>query len=126
MLVANTASKCGYTPQYEGLERLNEKYADRGLVVLGFPCDQFDNQEPGDEQEIKAFVVTVGSADFDALRRWTAERLTPFKVPRYWQRLDALPRTPTQRVAKHKLPADHTDEEYDAEYVPVSERGATP
>jgi len=78
------------------------------------------------EEEIKAFVVTVGSADFDALRRWTAERLTPFKVPRYWQRLDALPRTPTQRVAKHKLPADHTDEEYDAEYVPVSERGATP
>ena len=64
MLVANTASKCGYTPQYEGLERLNEKYADRGLVVLGFPCDQFGNQEPGDEQEIKAFCSLTYNVSF--------------------------------------------------------------
>jgi glutathione peroxidase len=52
ILVVNTASKCGFTPQYEGLEKLYEKYKDKGLVVLGFPCNQFGNQEPGSEKEI--------------------------------------------------------------------------
>lgn len=53
VLVVNTASKCGLTPQYEGLEALNQKYKDRGLVILGFPCNQFGNQEPGDADEIE-------------------------------------------------------------------------
>src|SRR5690554_5000546 len=52
ILVVNTASKCGLTPQYEGLEALYRKYKDKGLVILGFPCNQFANQEPGDEQSI--------------------------------------------------------------------------
>jgi glutathione peroxidase len=52
VLVVNTASKCGLTPQYEGLENLYEKYKDQGLVILGFPCNQFGNQEPGTEKEI--------------------------------------------------------------------------
>jgi glutathione peroxidase len=52
ILVVNTASKCGFTPQYEGLEALYRKYKDKGFVVLGFPCNQFGNQEPGDEASI--------------------------------------------------------------------------
>ncbi len=55
LLIANTASKCGFTPQYRGLEELHAKYRDRGLVVLGFPCDQFAHQEPGTDAEIAAF-----------------------------------------------------------------------
>jgi glutathione peroxidase len=53
--VVNTASKCGFTPQFEGLEKLHEQYADAGLVVLGFPCNQFGNQDPGANDEIGAF-----------------------------------------------------------------------
>ena len=52
VLVVNTASKCGLTPQFEGLEELYKKYSDKGLVILGFPCNQFANQEPGDEKSI--------------------------------------------------------------------------
>lgn len=53
ILVVNTASKCGLTPQFEGLEKLYRKYQDKGLVILGFPCNQFANQEPGDEKSIE-------------------------------------------------------------------------
>lgn len=55
MLIVNTASKCGFTPQYAGLEALYRKYADKGFVVLGFPCNQFGSQEPGDMTEIQNF-----------------------------------------------------------------------
>ena len=64
VLVVNTASKCGFTPQYTGLEQLWKDYGDKGLVVLGFPCDQFGHQEPGDEAEIKNFCSLTYDVSF--------------------------------------------------------------
>lgn len=55
VLVVNTASQCGFTPQYQGLQQLQDSYAGQGFAVLGFPCDQFGNQEPGDDAEIAGF-----------------------------------------------------------------------
>jgi carnitine-CoA ligase len=77
-------------------------------AVVGVPSDL-------SEEEIKAFVVLREQVDFPVLREWAAQRLSSFKVPRYWQRLDALPRTPTQRVAKHRLPAGHPEGEFDTD-----------
>lgn len=64
MLLVNTASECGFTPQYAGLEQLWRVYRDRGLVVLGFPCDQFGHQEPGDEPRIASFCQTRFGVSF--------------------------------------------------------------
>ena len=83
VLIVNVASKCGFTPQYEGLEKLWRDYGDRGLVVLGFPCDQFGHQEPGDADEIRNFCsltydvtfpmfakIEVNGAGADPLWQW--------------------------------------------------------
>jgi len=64
VLVVNTASQCGYTPQYDGLEALYKKYRARGLVVLGFPSNDFGGQEPGSNKEIEAFCVNQYAIDF--------------------------------------------------------------
>ena len=64
LLIVNVASKCGLTPQYSGLETLQESYADRGLEVLGFPCNQFGGQEPGTEEEIATFCSTTYGVTF--------------------------------------------------------------
>ena len=55
LLIVNTASKCGFTPQFEGLEKLYQAYGERGLVIVGFPCNQFAGQDPGTNEEIKEF-----------------------------------------------------------------------
>lgn len=64
VLVVNTASKCGFTPQYEGLQQLHEKYADQGLVIVGCPCNQFGNQEPGSASEIQGECLINYGVDF--------------------------------------------------------------
>ena len=64
LLVVNTASRCGFTPQYDGLEALHRRYADRGLAVLAFPCNQFGAQEPGDAAEIATFCRTSYDVTF--------------------------------------------------------------
>jgi glutathione peroxidase len=63
-LIVNTASKCGFTPQYEGLQKLHEELGPLGLVVLGFPCDQFGHQEPGDNAQIEEFCSTKFKVSF--------------------------------------------------------------
>lgn len=69
LLVVNTASRCGFTPQYEGLEQLWQQYKDRGLMVLGFPCNQFGAQEPGNEAEIASFCSTRFGVSFPLFRK---------------------------------------------------------
>ena len=87
LLIVNTASACGFTPQFAGLEELHKRYAERGLVVLGFPCNQFGHQDPGSNEEIASFCqvnygvsfpmmtkVDVNGAEAHPLYRWlTAE-----------------------------------------------------
>jgi glutathione peroxidase len=68
-LVVNTASQCGFTPQLEGLEELHRQYADQGLAVLGFPCNQFGNQDPGTNDEIGAFCQKNYGVSFDMFEK---------------------------------------------------------
>ncbi len=69
ILVVNVASKCGLTPQYEGLEALNREYAGRGLTILGFPCNQFMGQEPGSADEIASFCSLTYDVTFPILAK---------------------------------------------------------
>ncbi|KUJ68388.1 glutathione peroxidase [Streptomyces albus subsp. albus] len=69
LLVVNVASKCGLTPQYEGLERLQQRYAERGFTVLGVPCNQFAGQEPGSSEEIQTFCSTSYGVSFPLLEK---------------------------------------------------------
>ncbi|MER7699417.1 MULTISPECIES: glutathione peroxidase [unclassified Streptomyces] len=69
VLVVNVASKCGLTPQYEGLERLQQTYGDRGLTVLGVPCNQFAGQEPGSAEEIQSFCSATYGVTFPLLEK---------------------------------------------------------
>ena len=77
LLIVNTASKCGFTPQYEGLEALHRAFADRPFEVLGFPCNQFGGQEPGRASEIAAFCSLTYDVDFP-LYAWLTEQKRGF------------------------------------------------
>lgn len=69
LLIVNTASKCGFTPQYKGLETLYNKYKERGFEVLGFPCDQFGHQEPGSDEDIAEFCEVNFGVSFPLLKK---------------------------------------------------------
>ena len=69
LLIVNTASKCGFTPQFEGLEKLNEQYKDKGLVVIGFPCNQFAEQDPGTDDEISQFCQLNYGVTFQIMKK---------------------------------------------------------
>jgi glutathione peroxidase len=69
LLIVNTASKCGFTPQFEGLEALNQKYKDKGLVIIGFPCNQFKNQDPGSDSEIEGFCQLNYGVTFQIMKK---------------------------------------------------------
>ena len=69
LLIINTASKCGFTPQFDGLEALNEKYRDRGLVCIGFPCNQFKEQDPGTDGEIEEFCRLNYGVTFQIMKK---------------------------------------------------------
>jgi glutathione peroxidase len=126
VLVVNTASQCGFTPQLEGLEKLYEDYADQGLVVLGFPCNQFGGQEPGDADQIGAFCqknygvtfpmfekIEVNGDDAHPLYKWLREEkgglmgskikwnFTKFLINRDGQVVDRFgPTTKPEKLAK--------------------------
>lgn len=88
-LVVNVASKCGLTPQYEGLEKLYETYRDQGLVVLGFPANDFAGQEPGTDGEIAEFCQTTFSVDFPMFSKVSV--VGPQKHPLYEALTQAMP-----------------------------------
>lgn len=69
LLIVNTASKCGFTPQFKGLEELNQKYKEKGLVVIGFPCNQFAHQDPGTDDEISSFCQINYGVTFQIMKK---------------------------------------------------------
>ena len=69
LLIVNTASKCGFTPQYDGLEALYQKYKDKGLMIIGFPCDQFAHQEPGSDEQIAEFCRINHGVTFPLMKK---------------------------------------------------------
>ena len=69
LLIVNTASKCGFTPQFAGLEELNQKYKDKGLVILGFPCNQFASQDPESDEEIRNFCQINYGVTFQMMKK---------------------------------------------------------
>jgi glutathione peroxidase len=91
VLVVNTASQCGLTPQYAGLQELYEKYKDKGFVVLGFPCNQFGSQEPGSEAEIKQFCSTKYNVTFPMFSKIDVNGEEAAPIYKYLTSQDAKP-----------------------------------
>ena len=113
LLVVNTASQCGYTPQYEGLEALYRKYKGKGLVVLGFPMNDFGGQEPGSNKDISSFCVNQYAIDFPMFAK-TELKSNPLYVdlakstgesPRFaWRSPPPVPGPRTRRTPRRSRP----------------------
>ncbi len=101
LLVVNVASKCGLTPQYEGLEALYGKYRDQGLVVLGFPANDFAGQEPGSNDEIESFCTTNFGVDFPMFEKLVATG--PDKHPLYAALTEAAPAAQNDGAFRDRL-----------------------
>jgi glutathione peroxidase len=92
LLVVNVASQCGLTPQYEQLQALHEKYAEKGLCVLGFPCNQFGSQEPGTPEQIVSFCKKNYGVDFDLFEKIEVNGAGACDLYKYLTALDAKPK----------------------------------
>ena len=101
LLIVNVASQCGLTPQYEGLERLYEKYKEEGFVVLGFPANDFAGQEPGTDDEIDSFCTTNFGVAFPMFSKITVTG--PDKHPLYRELTAAIPVTPNADTMRSRL-----------------------
>ena len=101
LLVVNVASKCGLTPQYEGHEALYRKYRDQGLVVLGFPANDFAGQEPGSSEEIESFCTTNFGVDFPMFEKLVATG--PDKHPLYAALTEAAPKAQNDGAFRDRL-----------------------
>lgn len=96
VLVVNTASKCGLTPQYEGLEALYQEYRDKGLVILGFPCNQFGAQEPGESSDIESFCSVNYGVSFPMFAKIEVNGKNAHPLYQYLKK--ALPGTLTNAI----------------------------
>ena len=114
VLIVNVASKCGLTPQYEGLERLATKYRDQGLVVLGFPANDFMGQEPGSDEEILEFCTSTYAVDFPVMSKISVAG--PSKHPLYEALTAAQPKASgdpeahRERLRSHSIEANEDPE----------------
>ena len=103
LMIVNTASKCGFTPQYDGLEALYQKYKEQGLVILGFPCDQFAHQEPGSDEEIAEFCRINHGVTFQLMKKIDVNGENAHPIFEYLKS-----QAPTEEYKGLKAKATHT------------------
>ena len=103
LMIVNTASKCGFTPQYDGLEALYQKYKDQGLVIIGFPCDQFAHQEPGSDEEIAEFCRLNHGVTFPLMKKIDVNGENAHPIYQYLKSV-----APTEEYKGFKAKATHT------------------
>lgn len=103
LMIVNTASKCGFTPQYDGLEQLYQKYKDQGLMIIGFPCDQFAHQEPGSDEEIAEFCRINHGVTFPLMAKTDVNGKDAHPIFEYLKS-----QAPTEQYKGIKAKATHT------------------